>query len=157
MTETLPVNWSETSGWAYLSQSLSCAPLTPSLYVATQTLALRLLSFPHTSTCHSPANPCQPPVEPQTDAIPVLTAACCAARPDLLVDPCLELNLFQDSEKRPLLVGRPGPCVSSRVVFTLKPSRLPSHLRLVMALNTGLPFEPEPGNLFEKRFNTFNC
>lgn len=120
--------------------------------------ALRLLSFPHTFTCHPPANLCQPPVEPQTDAIPVLTAACCAASPDFLVDPCLELSLFQDSEKRPLLVGRPAPCTSSRVVFTLKPSLLPSHLRLVMALNAGLPLQQESGTAFGKRaFNTFDC
>lgn len=105
----------------------------------------------HTSPCHPPANPCQPPVEPQTDAVPVLTAACCAASPDLLVDPCLELSLFQDSEKRPLLVERPGPCASSRVVFTLKPSLLPSHLRLVMALNSGLALEPESGIVLKSR------
>lgn len=99
----------------------------------------------HTSPCHPLANPRQPPVATQTDAISVLTAACCAASADLLVDPCLELSLFQDSEKRPLLVGRPGPCASSRVVFTLKPSLLPSHLRLVMALNGGLLLKPESG------------
>lgn len=73
-----------------------------------------------------------------TDAVLLLTTACCEASPDLLVDPCLELSLFQDSEKRPLVEGRPGPCASSLVVLTLKPSLLPSHFLLVITLKVFL-------------------
>lgn len=74
-----------------------------------------------------------------TDAVLLLTTACCEASPNLLVDPCLELSLFQDSEKRPLVEGRPGPCASSSlVVLTLKPSLLPSHFLLVITLKVFL-------------------
>lgn len=40
-----------------------------------------------------------------------LTGGCWELSPPLLVDPPLELSLFHDSEKRPLVVGRPGPDV----------------------------------------------
>lgn len=56
----------------------------------------------------------------------------------LLVDPPLELSLFHDSEKRPLVVGRPGPDVpdatdeSSRVENgrSLRNSLLSAHFFL---------------------------
>lgn len=38
-----------------------------------------------------------------------LTGGCWELSAPLLVEPPLELSLFQDSEKRPLAVGRPGP------------------------------------------------
>lgn len=40
-----------------------------------------------------------------------LTGGCWELSAPLLVDPPLELSLFHDSEKRPLVVGRPGPDV----------------------------------------------
>lgn len=40
-----------------------------------------------------------------------LTVSCWELSAPLLVDPPLELSLFHDSEKRPLVVGRPGPDV----------------------------------------------
>ncbi|KAJ8414967.1 hypothetical protein AAFF_G00024900 [Aldrovandia affinis] len=53
-------------------------------------------------------------VETRGRAPPWLTEGCWEASPDLLVEPCLELSLFQDSENLPRLVRLPATGGSSR-------------------------------------------
>lgn len=55
-----------------------------------------------------------------------LTGGCWELSAPLLVEPPLELSLFQDSEKRPLVVGRPGPSDDSSRVEHARSLRMPS-------------------------------